>query len=329
MPPARELQAAKAQGDFPRGRSHAYADGLRSEAPDALRFGLDGRERLIDFAARHDPGGQISRVRNGDPPHAPVQRIVFVQLDFLRRGQRGHAVRGDRGTPARQKQSQSANRMALARAPSRDRARSGRTSGCRRWSLHPRSEKRRARHRLPNRDGPRPARRSPKSNGANPRTWPASPPFRPGNGRSGSGAGGREIVRGPRAGLRGRRRLRQIRVARGASVPKRTTSTTTRSRDSSATRTTRRTRLCCALQRCSSAASPCGRTSYRTPSSAASHSPFSRTSGAPVAQSPSRARCSSAASSMIADYMRFRGIDGKMSCFVPAGKSEIRSLKAT
>ena len=29
-------------------------------------------------------------------PHAPVRRIVFVQLDFLGSGQGGHAVRGDR-----------------------------------------------------------------------------------------------------------------------------------------------------------------------------------------------------------------------------------------
>ena len=91
-------------------------------------------------------------------------------------------------------------------------------------------------------------------------------------------------VHAPRFAARGR--PRQIRVARGANGRTGRLRRRRAPRDSSARRTTRRTRLCCALHRCSSAASPWARTSYCTPSSAASHSPFSRTSGAPVEAHP-------------------------------------------
>src|SRR5882762_2028785 len=88
--------------------------------------------------------------------------------------------------------------------------------------------------------------------------------------------------------------------------PNRETSSTTRPGDCSATRTTRRTKLCRAPQRCSSAASPCERTSYCRPPRAASHSPFSRTSAGPAVHTVARARSSSAASSMRADYRRLQ-----------------------
>src|SRR5260370_29159363 len=91
--------------------------------PDAFYFRQSRSERLVRFPARHQPGLQISSVRNGYAAHAPVQRVVFVQLDFLWGGKRGQTMRCDRGGAPRQEETQSANRLSartMARAVAPD-----------------------------------------------------------------------------------------------------------------------------------------------------------------------------------------------------------------
>ena len=178
-------------------------------------------------------------------------------------------------------------------------ARSSQTSTCRRLWRGPRSETRQVRRALPSRAESRHACRSRKWKDADRRTWPAIPRPHRENGRSECGA----------IWLR---ELLAFDAMRFAAAPASEESSCAFQRKSKPTDfqhhavvliflqpVQRGERVIAApLHMCSSAASPCALTSYCNAAKPDNFSPFSRTSGAPMAQSPSRARRKSAASSI-------------------------------
>jgi hypothetical protein len=73
-----QVQTAKAQGHFLGYGSNDHPDGLGRKALDTLRHRHRGSDGLLDFAARHNPGSQITCARSGNSANAPVQRFLFV-----------------------------------------------------------------------------------------------------------------------------------------------------------------------------------------------------------------------------------------------------------
>ena len=185
QPPARELQAAKAQRHFlrcrrprPPGWLLGPAGGCAPPCGMAAAMACSiSRRGTIQVARLPAFDRAIRRTRQYSGSYSYSSTSWGIARAAMRCAVMAELPRG-------KKQAQPVNRIASARDPACAEARSGRTSGCRRSLRRLHSATPQARHRLPNRGGQGLACRSPKWNGAGPRKSPATPRFHRGNGRS-------------------------------------------------------------------------------------------------------------------------------------------------